>query len=115
MTALGFTQAELARRVGVKQPTIFKLIHENKSGSRNLHLIARELETTPAYLTGETDDPAGEWEPQKLTAEERDWLDWLRAAAPADRKALAQLAKTIAGSASSSAVRDKQHTHRATG
>lgn len=57
MNALGLSQAELARRVGVSQPSIYALIHRNKSGTRNLHLIARELKTTPAYLTGETEDP----------------------------------------------------------
>ncbi|MFZ3485307.1 helix-turn-helix domain-containing protein [Sphingomonas sp. 3-13AW] len=57
MEAAGLSQAELARRVGVAQPTIFKLIHSNKKGSVHLHRIARELGTTPAYLSGETDDP----------------------------------------------------------
>lgn len=58
MRAADLSQAELARRVGVAQPTIFKLIHSSKKGSAHLHKIARELGTTPAYLSGETDDPA---------------------------------------------------------
>lgn len=57
MKAAGVSQAELARRVGVSQPTIFKLIHSSKKGSAHLHRVARELSTTPAYLSGETDDP----------------------------------------------------------
>lgn len=57
MVARGFSQAELARRVGLAQPTIYGLIHTNKVGSKHLHRIARELGTTPAYLSGETDDP----------------------------------------------------------
>ena len=57
MEALGLGQSELARRVGVAQPTIDKLIRSNKMGSKYLHKIARELGTSPAYLTGETDDP----------------------------------------------------------
>lgn len=57
MEAAGLSQAELARRVGLSQPTIFQLIHRSKKGSTHLHVIARELGTTPAYLTGETDDP----------------------------------------------------------
>ncbi len=57
MGALGLSQAELARRVGLAQPTIYSLIHRNKVGSKHLHKIARELLTTADYLTGETDDP----------------------------------------------------------
>lgn len=50
------SQSELARRVGVTQTTIRKLVSGTGYGSKYLHLIARELRTTPAYLTGETDD-----------------------------------------------------------
>lgn len=57
MDAGGLSQAELARRTGLAQPTIFNLLHRNKIGSKHLHRIARELGTTPEYLTGETDDP----------------------------------------------------------
>lgn len=59
MTALGMSQGELARRVGIKQPSIHALISgDNKRGSAHLHSIARELGTTPAFLLGETDDPS---------------------------------------------------------
>jgi phage repressor protein C with HTH and peptisase S24 domain len=51
------SQAELARRVGVTQQTIGKLIKGLSSGSSHIHKIARELGTTPEYLTGEIDDP----------------------------------------------------------
>lgn len=50
-------QAELARRVGVSQPTIAKLLKGDSRSSAFLHLIAAELETTPAFLTKQTDDP----------------------------------------------------------
>lgn len=53
----GISQSELARRLGISQPTIAKLATGNTQGSSHLHRIARELGTTPAYLTGETDDP----------------------------------------------------------
>lgn len=52
----GWSQAELARRIGVSQQTIWKLCNGFSQGSKHLHSIARELETTPAYLAGETDD-----------------------------------------------------------
>lgn len=58
LEVLGISQAELARRVGVAQPTIAKLIAGTSRGSSHLHLIARELRTTPEYLTGATEDPA---------------------------------------------------------
>lgn len=50
------SQSELARRVGVTQTTIRKLL-SGGYGSKHLHRIARELGTTPAFLTGEIDDP----------------------------------------------------------
>ncbi len=53
---LGLSQAELARRVKVSQPTINALIRGNNTSSKHLHRIAAELETSPAYLAGETDD-----------------------------------------------------------
>lgn len=58
LQTLGISQAELGRRVGLTQPAIANLIHRNKAGTSHLHRIARELGTSPAYLAGETDDPA---------------------------------------------------------
>lgn len=58
LTALGISQAELARRVKIAQPTINALIKGNATGSKHLHKIAAELETSPAWLAGETDDVA---------------------------------------------------------
>ena len=49
-------QAELARRVGISQASIWHLINKGKTGSRHITKIARELGTTVAYLEGETDD-----------------------------------------------------------
>jgi transcriptional regulator with XRE-family HTH domain len=51
------SQSELARRVGVSQASIYRLAAGDAYGSKHMHRIARELGTTPAYLTGETDDP----------------------------------------------------------
>jgi phage repressor protein C with HTH and peptisase S24 domain len=58
ITARGISQAELARQVGITQPSINHLIKRGAGGSAHLHKIARVLATTPAYLTGETDDPS---------------------------------------------------------
>lgn len=56
--AIGISQAELARRVGIRQSTMNSLIKGDSRSSRSIVAIARELGTTPAYLTGETDDAA---------------------------------------------------------
>lgn len=52
----GFSQAWLAREVGITQPAINALIKNPSAGSQHLHRIARALGTTPAYLVGETED-----------------------------------------------------------
>ena len=57
LSVVGISQSELARRVKLSQPAISALIKGNSRSSTHLHRIARELATTPAYLTGETDDP----------------------------------------------------------
>lgn len=57
LQALDLSQAELARRVGMSQPAINALIRGASRSSTHLHKIARELQTSPAYLTGEIDDP----------------------------------------------------------
>lgn len=57
IAARGTSQSALARSVGISQATIAKLVGGDAFGSKHLHLIARELRTTEAYLTGTTDDP----------------------------------------------------------
>lgn len=56
--AKGLSQTELARLSGLSQATIGKLESGISSGSSHLHKIARALDTTPAYLAGETEDPS---------------------------------------------------------
>lgn len=53
---LGISQSELARRTGVKQPSIARIIKGTTRGSKFLMEIARGLGTTPEYLTGQTDE-----------------------------------------------------------
>lgn len=113
MREAGLSQAELARRVGVSQPTIFKLIHSNKKGSTHMHVIARELGTTPAYLMGETDDPDSELPDYGLTAEEEEALALMRGLVPDDRKAVLQLIRSLATSAQSPAVHSPARLYRA--
>lgn len=96
MEERGLSQAELARRVGLTQPAIFALINKNKTGSKSLHLIARELHTTPAYLNGETDDQKGDSPEVDWSSEERELLDLMRVLQPKDRAAILQLARSLA-------------------
>jgi len=58
LNAVGLSQAELARRIGVTQPAITHLIKRGTGGTAHLHKIARELETTPEYLNGESETAA---------------------------------------------------------
>jgi phage repressor protein C with HTH and peptisase S24 domain len=58
MAELGKTQASVARAVGVSQQAIGKIINGQSTGSKFIAQIARELLTTPQYLSCETDDPS---------------------------------------------------------
>jgi len=52
------SQSAVARAIGVSQPTIGRLISGSTPETGKLVELARELETTPEYLLGETDDPS---------------------------------------------------------
>lgn len=69
LDALGMSQSELARRVGIAQSTVNTLINRNKVGSKHLHRIARELQTTPEFLNEETDDCAEGFTPKPALPE----------------------------------------------
>lgn len=99
MSALGISQGELARRVKVSQPTIFKLIHENKTGSVHLHRIAVELQTTPAYLTGETDNPSLDAPPPTLSSEDQALLALYHSLESSGQKAVIEIMRTMAQAA----------------
>lgn len=98
MEAAGLSQSELARRVGLSQPTIFQLINRGKKGSTRLHVIARELETTPAYLSGETDDPKSDIpDSAPLSADTRKLIELFGRLTQSDRAALLQIAGSMVG------------------
>jgi phage repressor protein C with HTH and peptisase S24 domain len=75
MNALGLSQSELARRVGISQASIYHLVSGGGQGSKHLHRIARELGTTSAYLEGDIDDPAEGAAPPETAARAADQLD----------------------------------------
>jgi phage repressor protein C with HTH and peptisase S24 domain len=70
----GFSQAWLAREVGITQPAINSLIRNPEKGTKRIHQIARALQTNPDYLLGLIDDPASDALPIKTQAEIADVL-----------------------------------------
>lgn len=94
------SQNELARRVGVSQQTIHKLVSGGGYGSKHLHRIARELGTTPAYLEGETDDPdADAPSAPELTYQQREMVGLLEEIPPKDLGAITHVLRLIAAKA----------------
>lgn len=112
LTDQQLSQSELARRVGVRQSTINSLIHGDSYGSKHLHRIARELHTTPAYLTGEVDDPDLDApEPPILTSEQTAWLAIFDALDPPNRSALMQIGRTMVTGMNQPTVNSPKSAH----
>ncbi len=96
LSEVGISQSELARRAHITQGTIGGLLSGKSRSSSHLHVIARELKTTPAYLTGEVDDPEqGAPETPLLTSGEAAWVEVYRALDDRSRQALLHVAKTM--------------------
>lgn len=106
MKELGLSQSELARRVGVSQSTIWKLLNgdSGQQGTKFVHKIAHEVSTTSAFLMDETDDRFSEQPGETYSSDEREWVQLLRSLAPKDRAAALQLVRTIATSAQTSTL-----------
>jgi transcriptional regulator with XRE-family HTH domain len=97
MEEQGLSQSELARRVGVTQQTIFKLLTSNKKGSVYLHKIARELQTTAAYLMDETADPSSDLPDEApLSSIARDLMAAFEALSPVDQLSVLHHAQALA-------------------
>jgi phage repressor protein C with HTH and peptisase S24 domain len=58
MKELGISQAELARRVKISQPSVSAIINGDTRSPKHLRAIALVLETTEAWLLAETEDRA---------------------------------------------------------
>ncbi|WP_375290890.1 helix-turn-helix domain-containing protein [Qipengyuania sp.] len=115
MEALDLSQGELARRVGVAQPSIWKITNGETHNPRYLPKLARELRTTPEYLTGETDNPEADYNGDALSGDDRQLLDVARKLTRQDRSVIVYLANRLAECGASDTVHDKQHTYRAAG
>ena len=109
------SQAELARRVQLRQSTINGLVNGHSSGSKHLHRIARVLGTTAAYLEGETDDPGSDVPDSRFSTEEEAWIEDLRGLVPADRKAVLRLTHSLANSAAAPTIHAPKNEYRADG
>jgi transcriptional regulator with XRE-family HTH domain len=114
--AAGLSQSALARRVRLDPSTISGLESGDAKGSRYLHKIARALQTTPAYLSGETDDPETDSvDAPSMSVEECDWVELLRGMAKEDRRAMLRLARSLAARPAGETVHDSQHAYRGEG
>ncbi len=93
---LGLSQAELARRAKIPQTTVNGLLQGKSRSTPHLLRIARELQTSPAYLMGETEDPQHHLPEFHLSQEEQKWLEMYRGLDAKDKAAITQLLRTLA-------------------
>jgi transcriptional regulator with XRE-family HTH domain len=98
LSARHLSQSELARRVDLTQGTIAGLLSGRSRSSAHLHKIARALGTTPAYLSGETDDPESHMpSPPVLDRDEWAWVEYWRALDDSGRDAMVRVVKLLTG------------------
>lgn len=116
MSVMGISQAELGRRLGLHQSAVNHMVSGRNFGSRYLHLIARELSTSTAYLTGETDDP-DEDAPSapELSHDQRKLIEAFDHLPRADQAALLRIAESMAGKTVTGTVHAPAKSYRAEG
>ena len=86
-------QSELARRLGVTQGAISKILLGKTARSRLIPRIAAELGVSIAWLAGEEDLS---WAGASISHEDREWLELLHRLPPSYRAGLIQLGRIIA-------------------
>lgn len=99
LQALGISQAELARRAEIPQTTVNSLIRSGRRSTPHLVKIARELQTTPAYLAGEADDPSLDAPPPMLSSEDQALLALYHSLESSGQKAVIEIMRTMAQAA----------------
>lgn len=96
LRARGISQAELARRVGLRQSTINLLFNGKSQNTTRLRDIARELRTTAEYLEGRTDDPDSQLADPGISNEERELIELTRTLARGDLDVVSHLIRRLA-------------------
>lgn len=93
----GTNQSELARAMGISQPSVGRLISGETRETGKLLELARALRTTPDYLVGFSDDPdALPPSGSQLSSEEREMLACLNSIDASDRAAIIQVMRAMA-------------------
>lgn len=113
LDTLNMTQAELCRRAEVPQSTLNSILRRGTRSSPHLIKLAAALQTSPAFLAGEVDDPSEDAVAAYFTGQEIDWMELLRAIAPRERDALLTLARGLARAAERPTVHSRQAEYRA--
>ncbi len=101
----GLSYTAIARQLGVQQPTITRLAKGEQRSTARIDQLARIVGTTPAYLTGEVDDPdlnAPETPP--ISAEEHSVIQMLRSLDQRSRAALILVAQMMVAGAANAAT-----------
>lgn len=115
----GVDQSELARRIGVTPGTINQIATGATQRSRYLPDIARELGVSLEWLKGETDERQTVPSMGKvvvLDSETREILRLLEKMSPADKRAIVQVARSMAKiPAKSDKLHDSQRGYRQKG
>lgn len=114
--ALNISQSELARRAALPQTTVNSLVKGNRRSSPHLVRLARELQTTPAYLQGETDDPDSDAPtPAVLSAAQRELIEIVDHLSSADQAALLHIARSMAGKSTGGTLHAPRTPYRSSG
>lgn len=93
--SMGISQAELARRVGMSQSALNSLARGDTRSSPRLHVIARELGTTAAYLSGETDNPEAELPDLVLDHQERQLIEYFSQLGEPERSSFINIMRSV--------------------
>lgn len=95
---------EIARQLGVQQPTITRLAKGEQRSTARIDQLARIVGTTPAYLTGEVDDPTlNAPEEPELSPPEATLVELFRELDDKARSALLYIAQAMRSGAARSA------------
>lgn len=104
------TQSAVARAIGVKPPSISRLVKGKHAQTRHIFGLARAVRTTPEYLTGITDDPEDNSLPD-LTFEQRQLLACFDSMDRTDQEMLLAMAMRLAERTNPGRVHARLHSY----